>query len=37
MPTGVHGLRLGVVLEYELTALLAAGPGSSPERTRRYV
>jgi acyl-CoA carboxylase subunit beta len=29
--------RVGAVLEYELSALLAAGPGSPAERTRRYV
>ena len=29
--------RVGAVLEYELSALLAAGPGSPPERTRRYL
>ena len=29
--------RVGAVLEYELSALLVAGPGSPPERTRRYV
>jgi acetyl-CoA carboxylase carboxyl transferase subunit beta len=29
--------RVGAVLEYELAALLAAGPGSPAERTRRYV
>ena len=29
--------RVGAVLEYELSALLAAGPGSPAARTRRYV
>ena len=29
--------RVGAVLEHELAALLAAGPGSPPERTRRYL
>ncbi len=29
--------RVGAVLEYELAALLAAGPGSPAERTRRYL
>ena len=29
--------RVGAVLEYELAALLAAGPGSPADRTRRYV
>ena len=29
--------RVGAVLEYELAALLAAGPGTPAERTRRYV
>ncbi len=29
--------RLGAVLEYELSALLASGPGSAAERAQRYV
>ncbi|MGH3362346.1 MAG: carboxyl transferase domain-containing protein [Nocardioides sp.] len=29
--------RVGAVLEYELSALLASGPGSATDRARRYV
>ena len=29
--------RVGAVLEHELSALLASGPGSADERARRYV
>jgi hypothetical protein len=29
--------RVGAVLEHELSSLLASGPGSPEQRTRRYV
>ena len=29
--------RVGAVLEHELSALLASGPGSADERARRYL
>jgi acetyl-CoA carboxylase carboxyl transferase subunit beta len=30
-------MRVGAVLEHELAALVAGGPGSAEERSRRYL